>query len=1339
MKLRYKIIISVTSVLLFLNLTILAFRFSSSFQAYALNKSVKYIHSYINGYISFTEFKGNLFNSFTLSGISLKDSMQNPVLSIETLSIDWNFKPIFEKNIELNFIEISGVLFNLNETDVIHNDSTHEKTYNINTIFKKRDSKNNKKESGSDFNFILKKLVLNDINVISDLIFMTHNINEDYTHTLNINQIEAMFSFKDNILISRLNLDSLNIFNPDFELENLLYDIKMKNNILTINDLSIFTNKSIFSLSGDFNTKELINSKLSLEINPLNLSDFASFIPISIYEENLNLNTDIRIFDNSIKINIHLAENNTKINALANIFFSNGFKNLPEEYFLEASLLNIEPFKYIGDDNVNDVSFNSSLKVQGRGLNLNELNVKGEMSFYDLKYQDIKIDSLTLHTGFNDLKLSSDISILYKSDSKHNSKISGNIMIEDFLDTQKYYADFRLQNLDLSIINSDYNTNINSTLSISGKGFDVNQAFAKVNLISSESYYKDLLIDDLVLKAEIREDKLFVDMFSLDTDYLNVSLKSIIDKDSLYSSDVRIHIKDFLTLSETIELFDDETFIDFNGIIFIKAKGKLDDITGTAIINFKELVFNQIKVDNLDVYLNLNSIKDYDFISNLKIDNISYQNENTYDFINHISLNTVAANEKANIKLNIDRNNNQSFSIIDYFNLESQMDLNYDKDFKNVKMDITKLKISNPYNDWYSKSDIRLSIQNTEEFNLNNFNLNSRQQSIVIKDFLFHNNDTNIAFSLNNIIINDFLRHTLDNDELQIDGILNVDSQVSLKDMNISEINQNKDSYINIELEDLTYQNIPLGDLTIKTGYSDNVFISANAYNNNFNPPFKAAITASLPLTDTNLSKINLSQSDSISINLRIDELSLDKFNKFFPKDNYFNSLIDLSLNLSGSLEEPVFDGAVNLSNGEYKNTKYGVNFRNISLNMILQDNMINLDNFSFRGDRGSFNAKGYLRPEYRNNDLYVNDIDMQINLNNLQVMNSKLSRATLSSNIRVSGEENNVINVRGSLSSSDIRIYLDEILKMNNIKSVPEPLLVGLKNKNRPDIETDKSSDTDKEDVQTQNKGINFVKPSLKGNVRVFFPRNIWIQGKDVSIELTGDLLLEFSENGQTDDFIIVNGQIEINRGFYQFLGKRFYFEEGLASFIGNEPNNPEINLKANYFFRNPYGIRQKITLNISGKAQSPVISFTLDGISIDEKEAISLIVFGRGSELLTQNEEQAVVQNTGELQTATALLAGQLSGQLSQLLQRQLNLDMIEISGDNQWQQASLTVGRYFGSNLFVSYEKGFDFSDFKALKTDRVNIEYQINRYLFLNTIQGAGKDNGLDLLFKIQSQN
>ncbi|MCK9331256.1 MAG: translocation/assembly module TamB, partial [Candidatus Cloacimonetes bacterium] len=68
---------------------------------------------------------------------------------------------------------------------------------------------------------------------------------------------------------------------------------------------------------------------------------------------------------------------------------------------------------------------------------------------------------------------------------------------------------------------------------------------------------------------------------------------------------------------------------------------------------------------------------------------------------------------------------------------------------------------------------------------------------------------------------------------------------------------------------------------------------------------------------------------------------------------------------------------------------------------------------------------------------------------------------------------------------------------------------------------------------------------------------------------------------------------------------------------------------------------------------------------------------------------------------------------------------------------QQASLTVGRYFGNNLFVSYEKGFDFSDFKALKTDKINIEYQINKYFFLNTIQGSGKENGIDLIFKIQS--
>jgi translocation and assembly module TamB len=154
-----------------------------------------------------------------------------------------------------------------------------------------------------------------------------------------------------------------------------------------------------------------------------------------------------------------------------------------------------------------------------------------------------------------------------------------------------------------------------------------------------------------------------------------------------------------------------------------------------------------------------------------------------------------------------------------------------------------------------------------------------------------------------------------------------------------------------------------------------------------------------------------------------------------------------------------------------------------------------------------------------------------------------------------------------------------------------------------------------------------------------------------------------------------------------------------------------------------------------MGGTLKKPELSFLLNDESIDEVEAISLIVFGKTMEQLTGGEEDAVLSSTLE-STGTAMLTGQVSAQLSNFVQNKLNVDLFEIKSDDLWQQTSLSLGTYIGNNFFVSYEKAFDISDFKALNSDKINVEYQIHKNIFLNTTQGTTNENGLDIIFKWQ---
>jgi autotransporter translocation and assembly factor TamB len=397
----------------------------------------------------------------------------------------------------------------------------------------------------------------------------------------------------------------------------------------------------------------------------------------------------------------------------------------------------------------------------------------------------------------------------------------------------------------------------------------------------------------------------------------------------------------------------------------------------------------------------------------------------------------------------------------------------------------------------------------------------------------------------------------------------------------------------------------------------------------------------------------------------------------------------------------------------------------------------------SFDGGRGNLKVDGFstllfnIGNNERNNLIEIGSTSIDVNMNNLQVTDTRAVRSNVSGRVNISDRPRQLnqqehtqllrlpdFSLNGLIVANEVRLNLDEFLRLSAIRTIPEPILVTAQRTQSDTLQIAKVE------------GIPFQLPELEFNISIDMPRNVWLQGMDmfgmdVNVELRGAGSIVRNEH---DEFI--EGTIEVVRGSYLFYGKRFIFEEGIVTFYGHEIDNPVLQIKANYMFRNPYGIRQRISLHIDGNLQDPEITFYIDGIQIAETDALALIIFGRGSEYLTQNEEQMVINNASELQIGLTFLIDQFSSQVSQILQNQLGVDLIEIRGDNQWQEASLTVGRYIGRNLFVSYETDFDFTGFRTMGTDRWNVEYQINRHFFITTTQGDTNENGIDLIFRWQ---
>jgi translocation and assembly module TamB len=206
----------------------------------------------------------------------------------------------------------------------------------------------------------------------------------------------------------------------------------------------------------------------------------------------------------------------------------------------------------------------------------------------------------------------------------------------------------------------------------------------------------------------------------------------------------------------------------------------------------------------------------------------------------------------------------------------------------------------------------------------------------------------------------------------------------------------------------------------------------------------------------------------------------------------------------------------------------------------------------------------------------------------------------------------------------------------------------------------------------------------------------------------------------------------VDVVRGQYDLLGKTFVIDEGSISFQGGEEILPQINITATYSFRNPDRVKQNLRVQITGTAEKPEVEFTLDGASVNEGDALSYILFGKSMDALTMNEQQNV-ESAGGGSLAGKAAASVISSQLTDFLGRRLNVDFIEVKSEGSFDKASVVVGKYITTDLFMSYEQHFGEVDEKDLAKYEVMLEYQLFRFLFLE-LNNSSKDSGFDVIVK-----
>ncbi|HTV24499.1 MAG TPA: translocation/assembly module TamB domain-containing protein, partial [Polyangiaceae bacterium] len=128
------------------------------------------------------------------------------------------------------------------------------------------------------------------------------------------------------------------------------------------------------------------------------------------------------------------------------------------------------------------------------------------------------------------------------------------------------------------------------------------------------------------------------------------------------------------------------------------------------------------------------------------------------------------------------------------------------------------------------------------------------------------------------------------------------------------------------------------------------------------------------------------------------------------------------------------------------------------------------------------------------------------------------------------------------------------------------------------------------------------------ESRVRFDASDRFWIKRDDFAIQLSTQL-----DAVITGEQAKVTGKVDINRGYFDLMGRVFDVERGSRlEFIGSSKPDPVVDISATYEHRSS---GKTVKVQISGRASKPVLTFFIDEGEVSAGEVLELLLGGRGS----------------------------------------------------------------------------------------------------------------------------
>ncbi|HZL09628.1 MAG TPA: translocation/assembly module TamB domain-containing protein [Prolixibacteraceae bacterium] len=466
------------------------------------------------------------------------------------------------------------------------------------------------------------------------------------------------------------------------------------------------------------------------------------------------------------------------------------------------------------------------------------------------------------------------------------------------------------------------------------------------------------------------------------------------------------------------------------------------------------------------------------------------------------------------------------------------------------------------------------------------------------------------------------------------------------------------------------------------------------------------------------------STTDYLSAKLKLNRFDLSLLNPYVASEGIeVQGFADSDFKAEGSVNDLNINGYFNWTEGQFHMPEYGMLYDHVSLTTGMKGDSLFITDFVAEAGTGSLKVNGFARLNQQN--IYEpKALSLKISGKEFKVADSDRLQATINADISLKKETENPVfagKIEVIRSEANADAFLSEYYKAAD--ETDPPMLIKALESQSALVEPELGTDTAEVKL---NPGFQFYK-DLKGTLNVQVPGNMWIRGKDMSFEVKGNLRAM-----KEGDYMTMYGDLEVKRGFYKIYGKRFVFKSGKITLTGEEDINPILDFVVVYSFRDVEKNLSTLQLTVTGRLKDPTIAFELNGVKIEEQDALSYLVFGSSMEQLSDGQRSSISASTTGIAKNMAL--GQMTSILKDALQSSLNLDVIEIAGEDSWNMGSVTIGKYISKNLFVSYQYTFALDKkTKIIEPQKISIEYQLFNFLSL-TGTNQSPNSGFDIIFK-----